>query len=64
MAATGGTSDEQHRPDVGAAFHARPGNRESSPGEGLAMLEVIARTQLWTGFTAVIAALVIVLILL
>jgi hypothetical protein len=49
---------------VGAAFHARPGNRESSPGEGLAMLEVIARTQLWTGFTAVIAAVVIVLILL
>jgi hypothetical protein len=27
------------------------------------MLEVIARTQLWTGFTAVIAALVLVLVL-
>ena len=33
-------------------------------GEGLAMLEVIARTQLWTGFAAVIAALVVVVILL
>jgi hypothetical protein len=32
-------------------------------GEGSAMLEVIARTQLWTGFTAVIAVLVLVLVL-
>jgi hypothetical protein len=45
---------------------ARPDGYNSSQvarGEGSAMLEVIARTQLWTGFTAVIAVLVLVLVL-
>jgi hypothetical protein len=45
-----------HRP---AGYH----SNQVARGEGSAMLEVIARTQLWTGFTAVIAVLVLVLVL-
>jgi hypothetical protein len=42
-----------------AGYH----SNQVARGEGSAMLEVIARTQLWTGFTAVVAVLVLVLVL-